>query len=161
MDAAGQAVLTRVVLTMEGLQLLLDELRARDYRVVGPTVRDQAIVYDDIASLDDLPRGWTDEQDGGHYGSCRAMTTRSSATLSGRTPGRSSCTRRRCALWRSERDASGVRVVAEPHPRERFAFVGVRACELHAIAIQDRSFLAAHTLISTIRRGARTLSSSP
>ncbi len=30
---------------------MLDALKDRGYRVVGPTVRDQAIVYDDIVSL--------------------------------------------------------------------------------------------------------------
>jgi ferredoxin len=141
MDAAGQAVSTQAVLTIEGLQLLLDRLKARDYRVVGPTVRDQAIVYDDIASLDDLPRGWTDEQDGGHY----RLLRRDDDALFGYAVGPHSWKKflhpPTLRLWRSERDASGVRVVAEPHPRERFAFVGVRACELHAIAIQDKVFL--------------------
>lgn len=136
MDAAGQAVLT-----MEGLQLLLDGLRLRGYRVVGPTIRDQAIVYDDIASLDDLPRGWTDEQDGGHY----RLLRRVDDALFGYAVGPHSWKKflhpPTLRLWRSERDADGVRVVAEQHPRERFAFVGVRACELHAIAIQDEVFL--------------------
>ncbi len=36
-------------------------------RVVGPTVADGAIVYDEITSLDDLPRGVGDEQAPGRY----------------------------------------------------------------------------------------------
>ena len=55
------------VLTVEGLKALLEALKDRGYRVVGPTVQDQAIVYDDMDSLADLPKGWTDEQDGGRY----------------------------------------------------------------------------------------------
>ena len=39
----------------------------RGYTIVGPTVRDRAIVYDEIRGSGDLPIGWTDEQDGGHY----------------------------------------------------------------------------------------------
>ena len=62
MDTAEQAVLT-----IDGLQALIEVLKGRGYRVVGPCVRDQAIVYDDIASLADLPCGWTDDQDGGRY----------------------------------------------------------------------------------------------
>jgi len=50
-----------------GLQSLFQVLERRGYRIVGSTIRDQAIVYDDIASPADLPRGWTDEQDGGRY----------------------------------------------------------------------------------------------
>ncbi|NIP94111.1 MAG: RNA methyltransferase, partial [Akkermansiaceae bacterium] len=44
--------------------LLLDALRERGFSVVGPTVRDKAIVYDELETVDDLPIGWTDEQDG-------------------------------------------------------------------------------------------------
>ena len=55
------------ILSVDGLQALLDALADEGYRVVGPTVRDQAIVYDDIGAVADLPRGWTDMQDGGRY----------------------------------------------------------------------------------------------
>ncbi|MEX5711212.1 hypothetical protein AB1484_23680 [Parafrankia sp. FMc6] len=39
---------------------LIDVLRARGYQVVGPTVRDGAIVYDEISGAGELPVGWTD-----------------------------------------------------------------------------------------------------
>ncbi len=42
------------------------------------TVRDQAIVYDDIASVADLPKGWSDEQSGGRYRRRSNRLTRSS-----------------------------------------------------------------------------------
>ncbi len=35
------------------------------YRVIGPTVSQEAIIYDEVRVVDDLPRGWTDEQSGG------------------------------------------------------------------------------------------------
>ncbi|MFM8892800.1 MAG: hypothetical protein ACKOTB_14500 [Planctomycetia bacterium] len=47
-------------------QLLLDALSA-EHRVVGPRVADGAVVYGDVAKVADLPIGWIDEQDGGHY----------------------------------------------------------------------------------------------
>ena len=45
------------IITVEGLQALLRAIRAGGYRAIGPTVQNQAIVYDDIESVDDLPRG--------------------------------------------------------------------------------------------------------
>ena len=42
-------------------------LERKGYEVVGPTVRDAAIVYDRIGSPEDLPVGWTDVQEPGHY----------------------------------------------------------------------------------------------
>jgi sulfhydrogenase subunit beta (sulfur reductase) len=46
---------------------LLDTLARRAYTITGPTVRGQATVYDEIRSVEDLPVGWTDEQDAGRY----------------------------------------------------------------------------------------------
>ncbi len=46
---------------------LLAAIAGRGYEVIGPTIRDGAIVYDSVATSDDLPIGWTDEQDGGTY----------------------------------------------------------------------------------------------
>src|SRR5690349_19546939 len=48
-------------------QSLFDQLIALGYQVIGPRVEDAAIVYDHISSVDDLPRGWTDEQAPGRY----------------------------------------------------------------------------------------------
>src|ERR1700761_3638917 len=58
---------TQAVLFRQGLQALIEILAARGYRVLGPTLRDGAIVYDEIAGLADLPAGWTDRQSAGHY----------------------------------------------------------------------------------------------
>ena len=55
------------VIERDDLDTLFEALARRGYTIVGPTVRDRAIVYDEIASSADLPIGWTDEQDGGHY----------------------------------------------------------------------------------------------
>ena len=46
---------------------LIQLLANRGYRIIGPTVRDGAIVYDEIESLGDLPQGQTDEQEAGRY----------------------------------------------------------------------------------------------
>ena len=55
------------VIDREHFDELLGAIARRGYTIVGPTVREQAIVYDEISSAADLPIGWTDEQDGGHY----------------------------------------------------------------------------------------------
>ncbi len=57
----------QAVITPDALDRLIEALRDRGYRVLGPTVRDGAIVYDDLESAGELPIGWTDRQDGGTY----------------------------------------------------------------------------------------------
>ncbi len=48
-----------------GLDELVEALAEAGYRVVGPTVRDGAIVLDEIASAAELPHGVTAQQDAG------------------------------------------------------------------------------------------------
>ncbi|MFO1057825.1 MAG: 4Fe-4S dicluster domain-containing protein [Dongiaceae bacterium] len=122
----------------EGMQALLDALRRRGFRVIGPTLRDQAIAYDEIGGVDDLPRGWGDEQDGGRY----RLVPRGDGALFGYVVGPHSWKKFLHVpvqrLWHAERQGEDVRILPEPVEAERLAFLGVRACELHAIAIQDR-----------------------
>ncbi len=128
----------QATLTVEGLQSLLDALAARGYRVVGPTVRDGAIVYEAVETVRDMPIGWTDEQEGGRY----RLVERGDDAVFGYAVGPHSWkkflhppTQR---LWTATHDGSDIRVTPAPAAEERFAFIGVRSCELHAIAIQDR-----------------------
>ena len=58
---------TGTILDLQGLQALIDALRGRGYRVIGPTLRDGALVLADITSVEDLPRGIGDDQAAGHY----------------------------------------------------------------------------------------------
>src|SRR5208283_5210600 len=45
-------------------------------------------------------------------------------------------------LWHAARNGKGLLILPEEeNGRPKYAFVGVRACELHAIAIQDKVFL--------------------
>ena len=129
------------VLTPDGLDQLLGELAARGHRVLGPTLRDDAIVYDDISGIADLPQGWTDRQDAGRY----RLERREDDALFGYAVGPQSWKKflhpPMETLWRSRRTESGLAIDAPAPVAEKFAFIGVRACELHAIAIQDRVFL--------------------
>lgn len=121
---------------------LIGALRTRGYRVVGPTRRDGAIVYGDVRSLDDLPVGWGDVQDAGRY----ELRRRDDDALFGYAVGPHSWKQElfppRQRLWSAVRDGDAQFTVAEePHPTEPLAFLGVRACELAAIRIQDRVLL--------------------
>lgn len=55
------------ILERQHLDLLLRVLIDRGCQVVGPTVSDGAIVYQPLTSIDELPSGWTDQQQGGRY----------------------------------------------------------------------------------------------
>jgi ferredoxin len=135
------AVGERLILSRDGLEGLIQALAKRGYRVVGPTLRDQAIVFDDIAGVADLPAGWTDVQDGGTY----RIKRRADDALFGYAVGPHSWKKflhpSRLTLWRATKNGSGVSVEKDSEPSQPFAFIGARSCDLHAIGIQDRVFL--------------------
>ena len=142
----GTAERHPVLLKHEHFQHLLAALQSRGYQVVGPTVRDNAIVYDAITSVSDLPIGYTDEQDGGTY----RLKKRADKAMFGYAVGPHSWKKFLhppvIRLWQAQRKGNGFQVVSEQQDETKLAFIGVRSCELHAIAIQDRVFMQpAHT----------------
>jgi len=133
----------RYIVERDALDELFAALHRGGYTVLGPTVRDQAIVYDEIRGSADLPVGWTDEQDGGVY----RLRRRDDAALFGYNVGPHSWKRYQLPpevrLWRARRGDAGELVELSEPPREppRYAFLGVRSCELHAMGILDRVLL--------------------
>ncbi len=130
----------QVVLERQSLQTLFDALLGRGYKVLGPTVRDGAIVYDELTSASDLPAGWTDEQDGGTY----RLKKRDDEALFGYAVGPHSWKKYLfppvVRLWQAQRRGASFQIESEPYEPARMAFIGVRSCELHALAIQDKVF---------------------
>ena len=131
----------RFVLERDSFQHLLDALVKRGYRVVGPTVRDGAIVYDELNSATDLPVGWTEEQNGGTY----RLKRRNDQAMFGYAVGPHSWKKFLhppvARLWQATRQDNTLQIKEEPHEVRKMAFIGARSCELHAIAIQDRVFM--------------------
>ena len=120
---------------------LIEALRGRGYTVIGPTIRSQSLVYDELASADDLPAGWVDVQVGGTF----RLRRNGDDALFAHTVGHDSLKRflfaPQLAIWRARRGADGALDVDAPEPPPRYAFLGVRSCDLHAVAIQDRVFI--------------------
>jgi len=131
----------QLLLDPSQIDLLIHVLLRRDYEVIGPTVRDGAIVYDRLSSMDDLPKGTTDEQEGGKY----RLKARNDSALFGYAAGPHSWKKflfpAIAQLWRAQRTDGHFQILPLDAKSPQFAFLGVRACELHAIAIQDRVFL--------------------
>lgn len=131
------------VIDRSAFDRLLEAIRRRGYALVGPRRQDDAIVYDAIGSAADLPAGWTDEQD---KGSCRLKETGSGA-LFGYTTAAQSWKRflypPTALLWRARRNSHKYDIVDTESRMDvpKLAFVGVRPCELKAIAIQDNVFV--------------------
>lgn len=125
---------------------LFDALKRRGYSLIGPTVRDSAIVYAPLSKVDDLPIGWTDEQSAAHY----RVKRRDDNALFGYNVGPQSWKRfllppvqklfDRQRTGKSFGPVNG-RPAAEHADQQKVAFFGMRSCELHALAVHDTVFL--------------------
>jgi formate hydrogenlyase subunit 6/NADH:ubiquinone oxidoreductase subunit I len=136
---------SQFIIRRHQLDQLFEVLKRRGYRLVGPTVSDGAVIYDEVHSTTDLPVGWADEQQGGFY----RLKKRADAALFGYTVGPQA--------WKKWLFPPVLKLFSLRRANDRFelddensssdtqqpnsAFIGVRACELHAIAVQDRVFL--------------------
>ena len=123
------------------LQHLLDELQHQGFRVVGPTIEQSAIVYDEIHSTDQLPQGWTDEQGPGHY----RLHPRDDDAWFGYVVGPHSWKKylfpAKTNLLTAVKTEAGWQFIPPPADSSKYALLGMRACELAALRIQDQVFL--------------------
>jgi ferredoxin len=147
--------MSQIVLDRHDFPALFDVLSAEGYTIVGPTVRDHAIVYSGLDSVDDLPVGWTDEQGAGEY----RLRRREDGALFGYAVGQQSWKKLlfppTTTLFQVKRSNGSLDFVPSEATDTRYAFLGVRACELAAIAIQDRVFMDSGAVDRTYERQRR------
>jgi sulfhydrogenase subunit beta (sulfur reductase) len=139
--AAPLQVGMNVVIQARDFPQLLEVLAGLGYRLVGPTLDDGRLIYGDLSSAADLPRGWTEEQEGGVF----RLKPREDQAFFGYGVGQHSWKQflfpYRQTLWEGQKTQYGWRLLAPAPEVPRFAFIGVRACDLSAIAVQDRVLL--------------------
>lgn len=123
------------------LQALVDRLRGWGYRVIGPTVSQAAVVYADITSVRDLPAGWVDDQEAGHYRLKWAEGGNYFDYVVGPHSLKNYVFPPRATVMEGIQIGKMWELRAPEPSKEKLAFLGVRSCDLHALAVQDRVFL--------------------
>jgi len=126
---------------LESSQLgnLITLLLQKGYEVIGPILRDGAIVYGHIESAEELPAGWSDEQEPARY----RLKRREDQAVFAHAVGPQSWKRylhpAEVQLCSAERQDGAFRILNnKPQSERQHAFLGVRACDLAAIRVQDR-----------------------
>lgn len=129
-------------LPLADLPRLVGELMGLGYTCLGPTVENGAIAMRELAAADALPRGLKTEQGRGSYRVTRDPGNRYFAWAHGPQGIKPHAFASRESLWRVERDAAGMLTFEAAVPdAPKQAFIGVRSCDLAALAIQDMHFL--------------------
>lgn len=123
-------------------QALLDALREAGYRCIGPRSRDDAVVYDTLSRSEEFPQGIRDRQAPGVYRLVRTTSPRLFSWANGPQALKPLLFAPKEHLWRAERaPEGGIRFTEIQPPAEPLAVIGVRACDLAALRLQDRHFL--------------------
>ena len=126
-----------MIVDADDLSALFDALRGRGYTVVGPTVRDGAIVVAELTSAAELPFGWGVETEAGRYRLRERADTAAFGHSAGPQSWKTVLHPARARVWSADR-ATGTVVAGESGDRPRYALLGVRPCDVRAVAILDQ-----------------------
>jgi sulfhydrogenase subunit beta (sulfur reductase) len=122
---------------------LIDTLTSMGAQCLGPTVQDGAIVYTPVNSSVAFPQGIHDHQSPGNYKLTSDNGSRWFAWANGPQALKPLLFAPEEKLWQVERDNSGrLEFHACVPPPQLTAIIGVRACDLAALALQNRHFLS-------------------
>jgi sulfhydrogenase subunit beta (sulfur reductase) len=129
-----------IALPKQQLDALLARLRGMGFQTIGPRIHDAAVGYAPIVGLEDLPQGYTSEQDAGHYRLVESGHSRYFDITPGPQTWKQFLFPPRAELLRANKKTAWELEALLPSIQP-LAFIGVRGCELAAISIQDRVFI--------------------
>lgn len=141
MPAQTPSIGGHVIIPKPALQQVFDALKEAGYTLVGPRVEESAIVYDEISSVSDLPIGWTDTQEPGSYRLRRRTDQMYFGFASGPHSWKKYLYPPISTLFSARRSDGEIEIKPGDGPAPQYAFIGVHACDLAAISVQDRVFL--------------------
>jgi ferredoxin len=137
MSAQRACIGDRVTFDASSLNALFDALAKRGCKIIGPTARDGAVVCGELTSANQLPQGMGDNQDSARY----RLMRRNDGAYFGFNLGPHSIKKlllppqRR--LWSARRKQQGFAIEPEAPEYPKYAFLGVRPCEIAALMLLD------------------------
>jgi ferredoxin len=134
------------------LEQLFTALHDAGYRVIGPAVRDGAIVLGELGTAGELPFGWGVRLEPGGYRLQRRPDNAAFGHSAGPGSWKQFLHPPREKLWSASLGDGGFAIDPADDAPPRLAFFGVRPCDLRAIGIQDQVLGSGH---GNSRYGAR------
>lgn len=131
----------------EKLANLIKILQDWGYEVIGPVVRDGVILLSHIETVDDLPRGYVDEQSPGGYRLKRTQNDAYFSYVVGPESWKKFLYPPEILLFKASKSGDKVdygtndKNTVTLENRGKLAFLGVRSCDLNAIEVLDNVLL--------------------
>jgi sulfhydrogenase subunit beta (sulfur reductase) len=129
-----------VALPKAELNGLLKALQEQGYQTIGPRIKDEGIVYAEIQDMQDLPRGMCSDQQPASYRLTKTDEERYFDFIPAAQSWKQFLFPSRTHLFTARKDGKWT-IEENKEPAPKLALVGVRACELAAITIQDKVFI--------------------
>ncbi len=124
-----------------GLENLVAILRRDGHKVLGPVARDDGVAFDEVCTVSDLPIGLREEQDAGRYRLVPGLAGEIFGVVNGAGSLKPFFFAPEETLLEVRREGRSFKAGEVTPEAPRLAFIGVRACDLAALAVQDRIFL--------------------
>lgn len=134
-------VSTSRILPKPHLDALIAALWARDYRVLGPAISDGGVQFEEVHHAADLPIGVRDEQEAGRYRLGAGVDGEVFGVVNGAGSLKPLFFAPEEPLLAMRRQGRAFSVEPLTPAAAKLAVLGVRACDLAALAVQDRIFL--------------------
>jgi len=127
------------------LGLLIEAIQDGGYRVIGPRpeIGQGGLAFREISGVEDLPQGVVDHQSPGRYRLEESGSARNFSWANTASAIKPYVFAPREKLWRVVRKEGRLSFESMQHELQKTAILGVRACDLAALAIQDAHFLEA------------------
>lgn len=140
-----------VLIAKAELGTLVEAFVSRGYRVILPRVADGAVIYDEASDIRQLPIGVLDEQEGGSYRlKCDSREGYFDYVVGPHSVKRYLFPPTETVL-RADRIEGAWQFVTPDPEAQQTVVIGVRSCDLQAVAIQDRVFLEGHYVDSAYK----------
>lgn len=130
-----------VLILKSDLDIILAHLKESGYQTIGPKVKNETLVYEPIEVLDELPQGYITEQAPGQFQLKKDGHSCYFDFIPGAHSWKQFLFPPRTELFKLQKDGKTWQMVEQPAEAPKYAFIGVRACELAAIQIQDAAFM--------------------
>jgi sulfhydrogenase subunit beta (sulfur reductase) len=128
-------------LPKSALEDLIAILWREGFRVLGPVARDGAVGFDEVRKVSDLAVAMRDTQEPGRYRLEQGAAEEIFGVVNGAGSLKPFLFAPEETLLTLTRERRGFKVSEVTPVAPRLAFIGVRACDLAALAMQDRIFL--------------------
>ncbi len=136
---------TKIAIKKKVLNEIISLLKDRGYETIGPKAKDNTLACEPINSLDDLPYGYISEQEKGTYRLKPNANKRYFDIVPGQQSWKKYLFPSRTELFKSVRSNGNWKSELPEGPPPKYAFIGVRPCDLSAIGVQDKVFIDGYT----------------